>query len=67
MTRLAAGRYEPFAMLAQIWGGSKSSTADDFNPYQIEKRTAPSRRARRVKLAEVAPLLEQFVRETGGK
>ena len=50
-------------MLAQIWGGGKGSTLDDFNPYQIHKRAANARRGRRAKLAEVAPLLKQWVPE----
>ena len=48
-------------MLAQIWGGGKTSTVDDFNPYQIRKRPKPDPRSRRVKLAELKPLLSQWV------
>ena len=61
MSRLAAGRYEPFAMLGQIWAGSKTSTIDDFNPYVIDKRKAAAARPRRVRLSEVKPLLEKWV------
>ena len=51
-------------MLAQIWGGSKTSTVDDFNPYVIDKRKAcHGRGRRRAKLSEVAPLLAQWVPE----
>ncbi len=49
-------------MLAQIWGGSKTSTMDDFNPYQAVKRS-PRRQARRATLAELTPLLKQWVPE----
>lgn len=48
-------------MLAQIWGGSKTSTVDDFNPYMIAKRKAAAPRGRKVTFAQVMPLLKQWV------
>ena len=53
-------------MLAQIWAGSKTSTVDDFNPYQITKRkaTGPGR-GRGARLSEIAPLLQQWVPAEG--
>ena len=59
MSRLAAGRFEPFAMLAQIWAGGKSSTPDDFNPYQITKRKMAAPARRKVTFAQIAPLLQK--------
>jgi hypothetical protein len=55
-------------MLAQIWGGNKTSTVDDFNPYVIDKRpaAAAARRGRRARLSELVPLLKQWV-PNGGK
>ena len=48
-------------MLAQIWGGTKTSTVDDFNPYVIAKRPASTPRGKKVSFAQVAPLLKQWV------
>ncbi|MGO9111169.1 MAG: hypothetical protein ACLP9L_18245 [Thermoguttaceae bacterium] len=48
-------------MLAQIWAGSKTSTVDDFNPYQINKRKIAVPRGRKVTFAQAMPLLKQWV------
>ena len=50
-------------MLAVIWGGTKTSTVDDFNPYQIRKRRPAAARIKKVTFAQVAPLLKQWVPE----
>jgi hypothetical protein len=62
---LAAGRYEPFAMLACCWAGKKGQTVDDFNPWVLDKRKPGSRDNRRVRFSELAPLLKQWLPEEG--
>jgi hypothetical protein len=51
-------------MLAQILGGSKTSTVDDFNPYMIAKRKAAARRGLRITGAEAANLLKHLAPKT---
>ena len=63
LSRLAAGRYEPFAVLAHIWGGGKTSTVDDFNPYVINKQKLAAPRGKKVTFAQIMPLLKQWVPE----
>lgn len=57
--RLAAGRYEPFAVLAFCLGGGKGQIVEDFNPY-LTARQKPVRRRLQIKLSEAKHLLKQF-------